>query len=58
LARQQAFREAAAYAKGMKGQAIYIHLPGWFGGKVEYLNLHTDWVNDASSKWFAKDDLD
>jgi hypothetical protein len=42
LAHQQSFREAAAYAKVMKGQAIYIHLLGWIGGKVEYLNLHTD----------------
>jgi REP element-mobilizing transposase RayT len=30
----------------------------WFGGKEEYLRLHSDWVGDAQSKWFAKDDFD
>ena len=30
----------------------------WFGNKDEYLRLHTDWVSDAQSKWFAEDDID
>jgi len=30
----------------------------WFGGKEEYLKLHSDWVTDAQSKWFAEDDFD
>jgi putative transposase len=30
----------------------------WFGNKEEYLRLHTDWVSDAQSKWFAEDDID
>ena len=30
----------------------------WFGGKEEYLKLHSDWVTDAQSKWFAEDDYD
>ena len=28
----------------------------WFGGKDGYLKLHEEWVTDAESKWFAKDD--
>ncbi len=30
----------------------------WFGNKDEYLSLHSDWVTDAQSKWFAGDDYD
>jgi hypothetical protein len=30
----------------------------WFGNKEEYLRLHTNWVSDAQSKWFAEDDFD
>ncbi len=29
----------------------------WFGGKDGYLKLHEEWVTDAKSKWFARDDL-
>jgi len=31
---------------------------GWFGGKEQYLKLHQEWVSEAQSKWFAKDDYD
>jgi putative transposase len=30
----------------------------WFGGKQSYLDLHTQWVSEANSKWFAEDDTD
>ncbi len=30
----------------------------WFGGKEQYLELHSQWVADAQSKWFAEDDDD
>lgn len=30
----------------------------WFGGRQEYLDLHTRWVSDADAKWFAQDDND
>ena len=27
----------------------------WFGGKEEYLRLHSGWVTEAQRKWFAED---
>jgi len=30
----------------------------WFGGKQEYLDLHSQWVTDADAKWFVEDDYD
>jgi len=30
----------------------------WFGNRDEYLSLHSEWVTDAQSKWFAGDDYD
>lgn len=30
----------------------------WFGGKDEYFRLHSDWVSDAQSRWFAPEDFD
>ena len=30
----------------------------WFGGRDEYLELHSEWVTDARSKWFVEDDFD
>ncbi len=30
----------------------------WFGGTDQYLKLHSQWVTDAQSKWFAEDDPD
>ena len=30
----------------------------WFGNRDEYLSLHSGWVTDAQSKWFAGDDYD
>ena len=30
----------------------------WFGGREQYLELHSQWVTEAQSKWFAEDDVD
>jgi hypothetical protein len=30
----------------------------WFGNRDEYLSLHSDWVTEAQSKWFAGNDYD
>ena len=30
----------------------------WFGGRQAYQDLHSEWVTDAKSKWFAEDDND
>ena len=29
-----------------------------FGGREQYLELHSQWVTEAQSKWFAEDDVD
>jgi putative transposase len=28
----------------------------WFGGKTQYLKLHTEWVADAKVRWLVEDD--
>jgi hypothetical protein len=28
----------------------------WFGGRKQYIDVHSQWVADQQSKWFAKDD--
>ncbi|MDP2898130.1 MAG: transposase [bacterium] len=30
----------------------------WFGGPQRYVELHTQWVTEAESRWFAADDDD
>ena len=30
----------------------------WFGNKEQYRELHSNWVTNAQSKWFAEDDYD
>lgn len=30
----------------------------WFGGREQYLAIHSRWVTDAQSKWFVEDDHD
>jgi hypothetical protein len=28
----------------------------WFGGRQQYMSLHSEWATEANSKWFAGDD--
>jgi REP element-mobilizing transposase RayT len=30
----------------------------WFGGRQQYLDLHSQWVSDAESQWISENDAD